>query len=608
MADWRIQLRDLQFGLFEHHDLKACTEHPSYSGQNVEMYEMVLGEAEKLAREVIAPLSAPGDATGCELKDGQVTMPDGFQEAFRLFAEGGWIGTAAPEKFGGMGLPLPLAIAATEMFTGANVAFMMVPGLTAAASRLIYHLSGEPLASRFAPPLLTGQWTGTMCLTEPQAGSAVGDVRTTAVKQDDGTYAIEGSKIFISAGQHDMAENIVHLVLARTPNAPAGTRGLSLFIVPRTWVNEDGSLAGDNDVRCTGIEHKMGLHASPTCSLSFGDEKKCRGHLIGAECEGMRHMFQMMNEARLVVGIQGSSAALAAHEASVAYAQERLQGPSAAGMAKGDKSSKAIIEHANVRTMLAHQRALGEGSRAMMLRAAFLAHDAELAPTAEQKEKSEGLLGLITPICKAYGAELGLEACDIAMQVFGGYGYIREYGVEQMLRDVKIASIYEGTNSIQALDLLARKVPRGGGRDFAAMMQEVSGVVERLERMEGWGVEAGAVAKARDSLIEMTMGFGQRQAEGDVEYAVMHCKGYLRAFGHVIMGWLLLEQGAIATEALEKGQFTAKAGSSEEQEKRFYRNKVETARFFCHHILPEVGGIVAAVASNNTSAMQLDYT
>lgn len=608
MAEYKIDLRDMRFVLFEQNDTAALSATPRFQDWTRESYDIVLQEAERLAVNVLAPLNPIGDRQGVVFQDGNVRLPAGFKEAYTKYAQGGWIALTADPDWGGMGLPGIVGTALMEMFTGANTSFIFTPGLTFAASHVIQKLGGAHLRDLYVAKMNSGQWSGTMCLTEPQAGSAVGDARTSATPTGDGSYKIVGNKIFISSGMHDLTENIIHLVLARTPNAPAGTPGLSLFVVPMIRVNPDGSLGAPNDVRCTGVEEKMGIHASSTCSLSFGDNNECLGYIIGKEGEGMRHMFQMMNEARLIVGVQGSSAANAAYQLAKSYAHERIQGSAAKNAGDPTAPRVPIIEHANVRQMLMEIKVWGEGCRALMYRTAYYADLSENLPDADAREKYHRFLGLLTPICKAYGSEAGLRAADVAIQVHGGYGYIREYGVEQIMRDVKIASIYEGTNSIQALDLLVRKVARGGGRDFQAFMGEIGGFIAQHQSHPKFGKEVEVLQKAQGNLVAATLHLGQKHFAGDVDYAVMVCKPYLTLFGHVVMGWLLLEQAIIADQKLAALMANNPTYTAESHpDVAFYSNKGHLARFFVYSIMPATRGILAMIQSDDRSAINTTF-
>ncbi|MEZ4271953.1 MAG: acyl-CoA dehydrogenase family protein [Myxococcota bacterium] len=458
MPDYIIDRRDIDFVLFEQFNLAALAEHPLYGDFDRDAFDAILDAGQKLCIEVVAPINAKADSVGCHLSDGKVKVPETFHAVWKQFAEGGWIAPSRPTQYGGMGLPLPLAVVLAEMAIGACQALYFFPGLNSAAGALLENFAAPFLRDTIVPRLYSGEWTGTMCLTEPQAGSSVGDLSTTATPiSGTNVYSIKGNKIFITAGDHDLTENIVHLVLARVPGDPKGTKGISLFAVPKLRFDEQGKVIGPNDVTCTTIEEKMGIHGSPTCALGFGEHDDCQGYLIGERSHGIIYMFQMMNEARIVCGVQGVAVANAAYQAALHYAKERLQGTRLTERSP-DASPVAIIEHPDVRRNLLLCKAFAEGCRALLMRTAFYAERAERHPDASQRPQYQDMLDLLTPICKAYATDVGFDVTALAMQVHGGYGYIKEYGIEQMMRDVKIASIYEGTNGIQALDLLGRKL------------------------------------------------------------------------------------------------------------------------------------------------------
>ncbi|HCU23934.1 MAG TPA: acyl-CoA dehydrogenase, partial [Deltaproteobacteria bacterium] len=434
---YKVNYRDVEFNLFDYLKIQELGRAEKYAGYGRDEYSAILSEALKFALKEIDPLFKKSDQVGCRLEKGQVTAPPGFKEAYAHFAANGFIGMDTPATYGGMGLPESLTMAATEFFAGACVAFSMYSGLSRGAAHLIEVFSGEELAKRFVPNMYSGRWGGTMCLTEPQAGSAVGDLATTAV-QEASHYKIKGNKIFISSGDHDLTENIVHMVLARIEGDPAGTKGISLFIVPKFRIKPDGSRGEPNDVKTVNIEHKMGIKGSSTCTLSFGDNGNCIGYLLGEPRKGMAMMFQMMNEARIACGLQGAAVASTAYENALDYAKTRTQG-----------GKTLIIDYPDVRRMLTTMKAYTEGMRALLLYSAYLDDQAEVEKDPVLKEKYEGRLSLLTPVCKAYCSDLGFRVTELAIQVYGGYGYISEYPVEQYMRDVKISSIYEGTNGIQ---------------------------------------------------------------------------------------------------------------------------------------------------------------
>ena len=587
--DYKVDLRDIRFVLREQVGLAGILAEKPYSDFTWEDMDMVLQEAERQAREVVHPVQVDSDAIGARLVEGRVKAPPSFHKAHQEYCAAGWPGATVGPEVGGQGLPHVIGAAAAEMFIGACPSFFFVPGLATAAANVIEQVGTPEQVATFCKKMYTGRWGGTMCLTEAQAGSAVGDVRTLAEKDEaGGFYRISGSKIFISAGDQDITENIIHLVLARTPGAPAGTAGLSLFIVPR--IRLDGAF---NDVHVTAIEEKMGLHGSATCSLSFGDEKDCRGLLLGEELQGMKNMFLMMNEARIAVGIQASSQANYAYQLALAYARERIQGVDVAAMRDPNAERVAIIRHPDVRRMLLTMKAYSEGIRSLLLSTASFVDRAHITGD----PKWQGLLEILTPICKAYASYRAFEVADMAIMVHGGYGYIQEYAVEGLLRNVKIAAIYEGTNGIQALDLLGRKVAGKGGRLFMTFIQwmndfvkahkgspEVGGLVEKLEA-------------AKNTLAQVTMELGQRSAKGDVYYPVLNASPYLEMFGDVVLARQLVEQAVLASRRLPDA-----TGA----DARFYAGKVHTAEFFVERLLPRVAWHAAAIRSGDRSALDMD--
>ncbi len=609
MPEFNWDLRDVRFAVFEYCRAGELAGKGPFAGQSVEDYEMVIEQGAKLCKDVLWPLREPADRIGARFEDGKVSTPPGYKEAFHQLAEDGWFSIAHPEEDGGMGMPATVALATGEMFTGAECALMTLSGLAISASRLLAAFAHEEMRKRFIPNILSGKWAATMCLTEPQAGSYLGDIRTTATPTGEpGVYRVEGQKIFITFGQHDVTENIIHLVLARTPNAPPGTKGLSLFLVPAVRVNPDGSLGEPNGVRCARIEEKMGLHGSPTCEMIFGEDGECLGELIGEEHQGLKIMFTMMNEARLAVGQQGVALANLSYYLARDYARERVQGTHVKNFRNPEAPRVPIIEHPNVRHMLMEARALGEGTRALLLKAAMAADMAEVAESEEERKRWHNRLGLYTPVVKAYGSEAGFRASDVAMQVFGGYGYLHEYGIEQVMRDVKIASIYEGTNSIQAIDLLARKVPRNGGADFRALVVEIQGFVKARKEHPAVGKSVDLLGKAVGELVETTMFLGQFAFKQDYAYPLLYCKEYLTMMGDVLLTWCLLEQAVIAAERLEQlREERPEATPEDDPELGFYHDKVLTARFAAHQFLPRAHRFGAMIRSGDESALEVVF-
>ena len=589
MAEYSAPLRDMRFVLEHLVDLEAVTALPGYEEVDPEAVYAVLEENARFMEDLVAPLNRVGDVQGSVRNDdGTVTTPEGFADAYRAYVEAGWNGVAFPSDYGGGGFPWLVGVAMQEILTSANMAFSMCPLLNQGAIDMLLHHASEEHKETYLPKMVTGEWTGTMNLTEPQAGSDVGALTTRAVPQPDGSYRITGTKIFISFGEHDMSENIVHLVLARTPDAPPGTKGISCFIVPKRILRDDGSLGERNDVTCVSIEHKMGIKASPTCVLSYGDRGEgAVGFLIGEENAGMRYMFTMMNNARLSVGLEGLSLAERAYQMALAYAHERKQGR-APGAPPGHQS--AIIEHPDVRRMLLTQKACIEALRGVVyLNAAAIdqsSHGADEAARAAGQERAD----LLTPVSKGWGTDLGVELTSLALQVFGGMGYIEETGVAQHYRDARIAPIYEGTNGIQAMDLVGRKLPLRGGAAVADYLATIEGTVGELR---GAGDDLASIASAlADALASLRTATDWLLEHGlaDPLDALAGATPYLRLFSTVTGGWVMARQALAATGLLD---------AAEEADKAFYEGKVLTARFFCEQILPQAGALVPAVTATN---------
>jgi alkylation response protein AidB-like acyl-CoA dehydrogenase len=616
MADFVADVRDIKFTLFEHlgvDKLFAVEQYKAFSRDDV---EMILDEAYKFARSVLAPINGPGDKEGVHFDKatGKVTLPKGFVEAYGQFAENGWLGLAMSEEFGGGGVPLSIGLADNEFLLVANMAFYLTALLTTGAGHLIESFGTDEQKKTYVKDMYTGKWGGTMCLTEPGAGSDVGASKTKARKDGD-HYLIEGEKIFITAGEHNFTDQIVHMVLARTEGAPKGTKGLSLFIVPKYRVNPDGSLGEANDVRCSNIEHKMGIHASPTCSMVFGANGACWGWLLGNECDGMKLMFQMMNEARVTVGLQGTATANAAYQAALVYARERLQGSDLLKMKDPDAPKVPILNHADVRHMLMWQKAIGEGTRALLYKAAFF-DDLAHTTTDKEKAKYEGLSALLTPVCKAYASDMGFRATELAVQTYGGYGYTQEYPAEQYLRDCKIASIYEGTNGIQAMDLVGRKIGAKGGAHLMALAGEINGFIGKNKDHGVLAPDFARLQAAVGALGDVSMYFAMNGMK-DPMTPMLNSTTYLAVFGDVVCGWLLLEQAVVAHAKL-KEIGTAKAVDladaaalkrlvEEDDEARFYDGKVKTAKFWSARVLALVPARVAVIKSGDKTPLEIEF-
>ena len=595
-TDFSTDLRDLRFVLFEQLKLQERYANiEKYEDFDEEMLTAILQEAEKFATGVIAPINKDADRIGCvHHPDATVTTPPGFKEAYQALSDAGWLGMAASPDFGGMGLPLPMAISIGEMYTGACMAFTIYSGLTRSAASLLATWAPEEMTELYVPKMLSGEWLGTMCLTENAAGSDVPNCRTKAVpvEGEDRTYHLEGEKIFISGGEHDLGENIIHLVLARAPGAPAGYKGISIFVVPKYMVGADGSLGARNGVQVVGIEEKMGIHGSATCTMAFGGgSTPCVGYRLGEEGEGLKIMFHMMNEARLSVGLQGLAGASAAYNNAVAYAKDRIQGRAVENLLDSSAESVAIVCHPDVRRMLMTMKVYTETMRSFLLTTATRIDIAHNTDDAEEAERLMSIVELYTPIAKAHCSDIGFEVTRIAVQVYGGYGYIGEYPVEQLLRDTKIASIYEGTNGIQALDLLGRKMRAKDGQVFMAWMQETQVDLQQA-RDAGLGDMADALDKGVNTLGACAMHLAGLGMQGQLKGALLQASPFLTLFGTVLLGVHALRQAVVA-----KAKLADNAGD------KFYAGKVRNAEFYMANILPQAVALSKGIRSGDESCL-----
>ncbi|MDA8141358.1 MAG: acyl-CoA dehydrogenase [Desulfobacteraceae bacterium] len=597
MAQVLSDRKDVDFVLFDQLKVDELSKDEEYAEFNRKTIEMIVTEARNLAIKEILPTQKDGDTIGARFDNGVVTTPESFKRAWELFKEGEWVGTSMPAEWGGQGMPHSVGIAVGEYFSAANFAFMMYTGLTNGAAGLIHSFGTEKLKKLFLKNMNTGHWTGTMLLTEPEAGSDVGALTTSAVKNEDGTYSISGNKIFISAGEHDLAENIIHATLARIEGAPAGTAGISLFLVPKIWVNDDGSLAEPNDVVCTGIEEKMGIHGNATASLTLGGKGKCRGYLLGQEHKGMRAMFQMMNGARLHTGASAFADASAAYLYALNYARERVQMRRADAFEK-DAQAVTIINHPDVRRMLITMKSYVEGIRSLLYYVAKLIDQSHIAKDEKEKAKYEALIGFLTPICKGYVTDRAFDVANLGMQVYGGYGYIKEYPVEQLVRDIRITMIYEGTNGIQAMDYLGRKTVMDGGKAMMAMMKEMQktfNTAKEIEVLKPLVEKTEAICKR---LGDSAMHLGKAMMEGKIMNALAFSYTFMEASGDTIMAWMLLWRASIASQQIATG--------NKKKDQKFLEGQIKSAEFFVNNILPLTNGKIETILGACCSAMDID--
>ncbi|MCC5947653.1 MAG: acyl-CoA dehydrogenase [Nitriliruptoraceae bacterium] len=584
MDTYRAPVRDARFVLEHITPLSALTALDAFAHAEPELVDGLLEEAGRFASEAIAPTNRDGDAEGAKVVDGGVVTPDSFKQAYDGYVQAGWGAVQHPAEFGGGAFPLTVANVVKEFITSANMAFSLGPLLTTGAVYLMQHHCSDEQLQTYVPKLVSGEWAGTMNLTEPQAGSDVGAVTTRAVPADDGTYRITGQKIYITYGDHDLTDNIIHLVLARLPDAPPGTKGISLFIVPKFLVNDDGSLGARNDVEVVSLEHKLGIHASPTAVMAYGESGEgATGYLVGEPNQGMRQMFTMMNDARLGVGLQGVAIAERAYQQALHYAQDRRQGR---GPASEPGEQAAIIDHADVRRMLLTQKASIEAARALCYANAHaldLGHHADDPVVREQQTK---LADLLTPLSKAWATDLGVELTSLAVQVHGGMGYVEETGVAQHYRDARIAPIYEGTNGIQALDLVGRKLPYDGGAFVKGYLGDLRSEATALT--DDLAAIREPLLAAIDELGTVTTWiFEHREQPNDV---FAGATPYLRCFATVVGAGLLARGAAAAQQRLDDGD-TAPYGAD------FLAAKVTLARFFATQLLPSVHGLTGAITA-----------
>ncbi|EPX59610.1 Acyl-CoA dehydrogenase [Cystobacter fuscus DSM 2262] len=597
---YKIDLRELYFTLFEQFGFGQVAGQAPFDAWGPDEAKAVLEQTYRFAKDVLGPLNASGDREGCRVENGSVITPKGFKDAWKGVYEQGFKSISASPDHGGQGGPMMLSVLVEEILSGANSAFNMYPGLAYGAAELVAECGTPEQKKLYVERMLNGTWGGTMCLTEPQAGSDVGAAKSTARKNADGTYSIRGTKIFISGGDHDLAENVIHLVLARIEGAVPGTKGLSLFIVPKIRVKPDGSLQGPNDVTLGSIEHKMGIRASATCVLNFGENDGCVGELVGGiENVGMSQMFKMMNGARIAVGIQGLALASTAYFNALEYAKDRKQGAPAHKWKDPAAPRAAIIEHADVRRMLLEMKAHVEGIRALIVKLAMHTDKAHQLAGKDDTQAAyhRGQVELLTPLVKSYASDQSFRLCAQAIQVFGGAGYCQDYPVEQYTRDSKIFSIYEGTNHIQAMDLVGRKMGQAGGAHFQQFMSDVGAFIEAQRDHKIYGDAVKQLAAAQEGLMASAMAIlGWSQEPAKMTLIPLSANRFLNMMSEVAVGWLLLDAALIAERAGEKASG---------DEKAFYEGKKWSALWYARNVLPNVEQAARMMATEDTSSVDI---
>lgn len=592
MPIYNAPVRDMQFIMYDVLKMDQYSDLTGFEEATPDTVQAILDEGAKLAQEVLLPLNQSGDKEGCQLSNGEVKTPQGFKEAYQTYIESGWSGLTGDPEYGGQGLPYVLGLAMNEMCCSANFAFSMYPGLTHGAIDALELHGSEEQKQLYLPKLINGEWTGTMNLTEAQAGTDLGLIRTKAEPQSDGSFRLNGTKIFISAGEHDLAENIIHLVLARLPDAPPGVKGISLFLVPKMLVNPDASLGQKNSVSCGSLEEKLGIHGNSTCVVNFDDAV---GYMVGQPNRGLQAMFTMMNAARLGVGLQGLSIAEVAYQNAASYTKERIQGRALTGPKSPQQAADPIIVHPDIRRMLLTARAFSEAARGVAYWAGLLVDQTRKHPDEKVRQNAEDILGLLTPVIKAYFTDMGSLSANLAIQCLGGHGYIREWGLEQFMRDVRVAQIYEGANGIQALDLVGRKLPANKGRAMQVFFTEIGGYCEQAMEDQKLAPFVTPVMGSLEHLFEA----GQWLAENGLknpDHAAAAAMDYLYIMGLVSLGYMWVKMVKAAQEKLAAGEGDAK----------FYQNKLILARFFMERMLPDTGAHLAKLKSGADTLMAMD--
>ncbi len=578
---YKAPVKDIIFGYEVIDSYNILNKIAAFSDFSADVVIPTMEECAKFSEEVLAPINAIGDQQGATINNGVVTMPEEFVDAYKKFSDAGWASISLPEEIGGGGMPITLSGGTLEILSTANLAFGLAPGLSAGAISAINFHGSQEQKDKFLPKLVSGEWTGTMNLSEPQSGSDLGTITTKAEQQEDGTYNITGTKVWITFGEHNMTENIVHLVLAKVPGSPEGTKGISMFIVPKFIVNDDGSLGENNNVSCISIEEKLGIHASPTCVMEYDGSV---GYLVGEENRGLTYMFTMMNEARVWVGGQGLACASGALQGAAQYARDRVQGRPV-GMSKEDAKNSTIMDHADVRRMLLTIKSYVDAMRYLMYDNQLML-DLEYFGEGDLKEFGEERCGILTPITKAWISDLGVELSSIAIQVYGGMGYVEETGVAQYLRDARIAPIYEGTNGIQALDLIFRKLPLDSGQAMQRLLGDVNGVIEEMSQAGDVLSSMSEKLKVEvDKLSEVTLWLGSKMLEGELVDASAGASPYIKMFGQVLGGYYMGKAALLATKKYD------------ETGDEYYAEKITLSKFYIEQLLPLASGYASAVTA-----------
>ncbi len=592
MQNFKAPERDTLFVTHELFDIQSHYQKLGFDDVNEDLVRAIYTEAGKFAENILAPINAIGDQQGCKIDNGMVTTPDGFKEAYAQYVEGGWPSMAQPEEFDGQGLPYSLATSLAEWFSGANHSWAMYPGLSQGCMETLKSHGTKEQQDMFLRKLIEGVWTGTMCLTEPHCGSDLGMLKCKATPNPDGTYSLTGTKIFISAGEHDLSENIIHIVLARLPDAPKGTKGISLFIVPKYNLDDNGEIGERNTVKCGSIEHKMGIKGSATCVMNFDGAK---AHLIGQPNRGLNCMFTFMNIARIGTGVEGLSACEASFQGALAYAQDRVQFRSMTGIKNPEGQADPIIVHPDVRRMLLTQKSLAEGNRALANYCMKLVDVTSYSKDETEIKLAESKLALLTPIVKAFLTETAQEATSYGMQVYGGHGYIAEWGMEQLARDTRICTMYEGTTGIQAIDLLARKIMGSNGELLNVFTDEIKQYCSSVREMSQFNAWTNAIDSHVDEWLQLTKDIGLSASKDPYELGAASVD-YLMYAGYITVGYFWLKMAVVAQQKLD-------TGTTEED---FYQAKIHTAKFYFDRMLTRTRSLVSTMASGADNLMAMD--